>query len=217
MDDVTWAEFECEILGIAATFAELKKCEGDHRPPHELIRDLEAIDKAVTVALQQLMALGLEHHEGQDISVEPFNWPVVQSLGIARAVISALRGDLAVETPTYPTELIKGLRELRDAARKAIELGKPGRGNSARRNPTSARRADLAKNFVFRYRSRFGHMPPMSHTGSVVDLVREMLVAAGEGDEADAYELLRRAIEHDEEGRKLLPNARTAKSVKRAK
>lgn len=212
-----WSTFQDEILGIASTFAELKKCEGDHRPPHEVVRDLEAIDKSVTVALQQLMALGLEHHEGQDISAAPFNWPVVQSLGQARSVMLALRGELATEKPAYPTELLSGLRELRDAARKAIELEKPGRGNSPRRNPTSARRANLAKNFVFRYRSRFGHMPPMSKTGDVVELLQKMLNAAGEGDDADAGALLRQAIEKDEAGRALLPKARATKSAKRAK
>jgi len=212
-----WSAFQDEILGIAATFAELKKCEGDHRPPHEMVRDLDAIDKALTVALQQLKPLRIEHQEGQDISAQPFNWPVVLSLGQARSAMLALRGELATEKPAYPTELLSGLRELRDAARKAIELETPRRGNSARRNSTSARRADLAKNFVFRYRSRFGHMPPMSKTGDVVDLLQKMLNAAGEGDDADAGALLRQAIETDEAGRALLPRVRFAKSAKRAK
>jgi hypothetical protein len=212
-----WSAFQDEILGIAATFAELKKCEGDHRPPHEVVRDLYAIDKTLTVALQQLMELGLEHHEGQDISAEPFNWPVVQSLGQARSVLRGLDNKSLSEISAYPTELIVSLRELRDAARKAIELEKPGRGNSAGRNPTSARRADLAKNFVFRYRSRFGQMPPMSKTGDVVELLQKMLNAAGEGDDADAGALLRQAIEKDEAGRALLPKAPAVRPAKRAK
>lgn len=214
MDD--WAEFEREILDVAKTFVTLGKCEGDHRPPHEVVSELKIIDKALTNALQKLVPLRLEHAEGQDISTAPFNWPVVQSLGNARAVIGALRGDLVEEAATYPTELIKGLRELRDAARKAIELEKPGRGNSERRNPKSARRADLAKNFVSRHRSRFGHMPPVSHAGQTVDLMDRMLVAAGESG-ADAYELLRQAIDKGAAGGESLPNARTAKSAKRAK
>ena len=210
-----WAEFEREILEIAATFAELRKCEGDHRPPHEVVRDLEVIDRALTVALQQLCSLQLEHEERQDISSSPFNWPVVQALMHGRTVIGALRGDGAGEVTAYPTELIKGLRELRDASRKAIELEKPGRGNSARRNPTAARKADLAKNFVFRFRRWFGYMPPMSHTGQEVELLQRMFEAAGEVSN-DVAEQLRQAIEKDD-GRALLPSARTAKSVKRAK
>lgn|GEM_PF-4629708 len=212
-----WSAFQDEILGIAATFVELKKCEGDHRPPHEVVRDLEAIDKSVTVAVQQLMALGLEHHDGQEISAEPFNWPVVQALQSGRFVMCALAHKPPSEISAYPTDLIAGLRELRDAARKAIELEKAGRGNSARRKPSSARRADLAKNFVFRYRSRFGHMPPMSKTGDVVDLLQKMLNAAGEGDDADAGALLRQAIEKDEAGRALLPKASAVRPAKRAK
>jgi hypothetical protein len=57
VDDVTWAEFERRILEVAATFAELKKCEGDHRPLHEVVRDLKAIDQSLTVVLQRLIAL----------------------------------------------------------------------------------------------------------------------------------------------------------------
>lgn len=211
-----WSKFKREILEIAATFAEVNKCEGSYRKPKDVVLDLEKIETALTVALQTLCSLQLEHEEGQAISSLPFNWPVVQALDHGRAVIDALQGNVAGEIPAYPTELIKGLRKLREAARKAIEMEKPGRGNSTRRNPSSARRADLAKNLVFRYRSRFGHMPPMSHTGPVIDLMREMLIAAGEKCYAED-ELLRQAIIKDEAGRALLPNARTAKSVKRAK
>lgn len=212
-----WEKFERDMLGVAALLLELKACEGDHRPPSEIVRDLKIIDKALTVALQSLIPLRLEHQEDRDIMVKPFNWPVVQSLSQARTVLLAKRGETEIDSPAYPTELLIGLKDLRDSARKAIELESSGRGNSPRRNPTSARKADLAKVLVFRYRSTFGHVPPVSHTGLVVDLMHKMLVSAGEGDGEDANELLRVAIERDRAGHELLPNGRAVRSAQRVK
>lgn len=198
-----WRGFEREVIEIAATFAQLRKCSVDHIPLREVIRDLKIIDKALTVALQKLAPLELEHQGGQDISTRPFNSLVVQALWQGRDVIKARQANMVAETVAYPTEIIEGLRELRDVTRKAIELNKQGRGNSTHRDPKSLRRASLAKNFVFRYRSRFGSMPPVSRRGPVVDLMEKMFVVAGEDDETDAYELLRQAIKKDEVGREL--------------
>lgn len=194
------------MLGLARVYAELRTTEGDYRTPTEIVGDLEIIDKALTVALQKLIPLRLEHQEGWDLSVFPYNWTVVQELHCALAVMRPSSHDPIDVPPTFPTKLISDLCLLRDAARKAIEMTKPGRGNSAGRNPSSLRRAHLAKDFVFQYRSQFGRMPTMSQM--VIKLLRRMLDVAGEQD-ADAYDLLRRAIAKDESGRKLLPSARS--------
>lgn len=214
--DADWLAFQDEILDIASVFVEIKKLKYAEVNPSNIVRQLKAIDRALTAALQTLGGLELEHQEGQDISVKPFNWPVVQSLGVGRFVVRVQTCKPPLEIPAYPTDVIESLRELRDAARKATEIKNPKRGNSAHRNPVSKRRAALAKNFVFKYRSRFGHMPPMSKTGHVVELLQKMLNAAGEGDDADAGALLRQAIENDEAGHQLL-RARHAKSAKRSK
>lgn len=211
-----WEDFEQEILGVAATFSQLRGDPFDHTPPKIVADDLKALDDALTVALQAIGPLQLEHQEGQNITATPFNWPVVQALSTARGGMNAHRGITGQDPAVYPTDLIKGLRELRDAARFALELEKPGRGNSARRNPSSARMADLAKNFVFRFRSRFGYMPPMSKSGREVELLRRMFEKAGEASN-DAAEQLRQAIENDTAGRELVPSARTAKASKRPK
>lgn len=208
-----WGEFECEIMEIATTFAALKTDSFSHKKPKEIVHDLEVLDKALTVALQKVVSLRLEHQEGQDVSVSPFNWPVVTELSNARMIMNAKRGKLANEIPAYPSDLIKGLFELRDAAHFSIEMMRPGRGNSERRNSSSARMADLAKNFVFRFRRRFGHMPPKSKTGPAVELLRRMFEKAGEVSN-DAAEQLRQAIEKDTAG---LQSARVAKAAKRAK
>lgn len=214
--DQKWVAFEKTILEIAATFAELRKDRFDHTPPKSIADDLKSLDRALTVALQAIGPLELEHQEGQDIASTPFNWPVVQALSTARWAMDVGRGITEEVPAAYPTDLIKGLRELRDAARFALELEKGSRGNSARRNPSSARMADLAKNFVFTFRSRFGYMPPMSKSGREVELLRKMFEKAGEVSN-DAAEQLRRAIEKDAVGRKLLPSARTTKTSKRPK
>lgn len=211
-----WEDFEQEILGVAATFSQLRGDPFDHTPPKIVADDLKALDDALTVALQRIGPLQLEHQEGQDITANPFNWPLVQALSTARGVINAHHGITEQAPAVYPTDLIKGLRELRDAARLARESERPGRGNSARRNPSSARMAELAKNFVFKFRNRFGYMPPMSKSGREVELLRRMFEVAGEASN-DVAEQLRQAIENDTVGRELLPNARTAKSSKRPK
>ncbi|MNZ98310.1 hypothetical protein D3C78_1175880 [compost metagenome] len=211
-----WEDFEQEILGVAAIFSQLRAAPFAHTPPKIIADELKTLDDALTVALQAIGPLQLEHHEGQDITATPFNWPVVQALSTARGVMNDLRGITGQDPADYPTDLIKGLRELRDAARDARERERPGRGNSARRNQSSARMADLAKNFVFKFRSRFGYMPPMSKSGREVELLRRMFEAAGEFSN-DVAEQLRKAIEQDTVGRELLPNARAAKSSKRPK
>lgn len=211
-----WLVFEHEILDVAATFAELKKDAFDHAPPKNVIRDLRILDKALTVTLQAIAPLQLEHQEGQDIITSPFNWPTVVELSHARVSMNAKRDKLIDEIPTYPSGLISGLRELRDAARFSIALMKPRPGNSGRRNSSSARMADLAKNFVFRFRCRFGYMPPMSKTGREVELLQTMFEIAGEVS-TDAAEQLRQAIEKDTVGRELLKSARIGKISRRAK
>lgn len=214
--DPEWEAFEQETLGIAAAFSRLKEDPFDHTPPKTVADGLKALDDALTIALQALGPLQLEHQEGQDITAAPFNWPLVQALGTARRVMNAHHGITEQDPATYPTDLIKGLRELRDATRFAHELEKPGRGNSPRRTPSSARMADLAKNFVFKFRTRFGYMPPMSKSGPEVDLLQRMFEAAGEVSN-DVAEQLRKAIERDSAGRELLPSARAARASKRPK
>lgn len=216
LKDSEWEAFEQEILGIAAVFSELREDIFDHTPPKTVADDLKALDDALTIALQTINPLQLEHQERQDITATPFNWPVTQALSTARRAMNARHGITEQDPTTYPTELIKNLRELRDAARLAYELERPGRGNSARRNSSSARMSDLAKNFVFKFRSRFGYMPPMSKSGRDVELLQRMFEKAGEASN-DAAEQLRRAIENDTAGRKLVPSARTAKASKRPK
>ncbi len=212
--DEKCAEFERQIFEIAEIFAGCKKYEGDFRPPHAIINDLKIVDKALTAALQKLVSLKLKHQEGQDISKFPFNWPVVQSLSHARLANIVLRGDPIPEhIPTYPTELIQEIRELRDAARKAIQLEKPKRGNSALRNPTSARQAGLAKNFVFCFRCCFCYMPPISKSGWVVDLLSLMFQKAGE-ESNDVAVQLRCAIKNDKAGRQLLGSKPSNKGAK---
>lgn len=214
--DPKWVAFEQTILEIATTFGELRKDRFDHTPPKNVAVDLKALDRALTVALQVIGPLQLEYQEGQDISAIPFNWPVVLALSAAHGVMNVHSGITEHGPATYPTDLIKGLRELRDAARLALDQEKPRRGNSERRNPSSARMADLAKNFVFTFRSRFGYMPAVSKSGREVELLRKMFERAGEVSN-DAAEQLRRAIEKDAVGRKLLPSARTTKTSKRPK
>jgi len=219
-NSVEWEDFEKEILVVAMTFSKLRGDPFDHTPPKTIADDLKALDDALTVALQAIGPLQLEHQEGRDITATSFNWPAVEALRTARAVMNAHRGITGQDPAVYPTDLIKGLQELRDAARFAHEREKPGRGNSERRNPSSARMADLAKNFVFRFRSRFGYMPPITKDGREIKLLERMLEVAGQpsiNEGKDCGQLLRSAIEKDAAGRELLPSARTAKAAKRAK
>ena len=208
-----WEDFVQEILGMASVFAELRGDSFDLTPPKKIATDLQKIDKSLTTALQKLLALQLEHREGQNIITQPFNWPVVQALDYARLISHTSEKHLITEIRHYPSALIKELRELRDLARLALKLEKPNRGNSPGRDQSAARKSRLAKNFVFRFRSRFGFMPPITKTGRVIELLKEMFEAAGETSVQIDYHL-RKAIENDTTGRKLLPPAKNSKRVK---
>lgn len=218
MNPNDWAEFEKHINHIADAYAKSAKDKYDHTPSHVISSDLKILDRAITTALQRLSVLNLEHVYRQDALVNPYNYPVTRILHIARVTLFSQKyGGLPPNATEYPSDVISALRELRDVARMAIEIESPGRGNNPRRNSKSARRMDLASDFVFWYRARFSEMPPMSKTGRVVDLLQSMLNRAGEGDDADAGELLRQAIEADKVGCEMLPRARKATSVKRPK
>jgi hypothetical protein len=206
-----WNRFECEILELGTTFGALKREDRrDFTTPKVIAKDLNSLEIALTVVLQSLVPLQLEHQEGQDAIGIPYNWPLALVLSHNRSVLHSRRGKVEKASPGYPTEIIKDLRELRDVVRYSIEVEKPKRGNDPRRTPASARKATLAKNFVFQFRGRFGYMPPISKTGRVVDLLDKMFTAADE-DSNDAAQQLRTAIQNDSVGRDLLPSSLLAK------
>ncbi|KFX81220.1 hypothetical protein KR99_24805 [Ralstonia solanacearum] len=81
MTEWQWGDFENLMLEFARIEAEIKKFDQyDYTPPKQIVTDLDAIDKALTCALQILKPMRLEHRDGQDISKTPFNWPVVNAL-----------------------------------------------------------------------------------------------------------------------------------------
>lgn len=178
--------------------------------PKEIHSDLEKIHKALTTALQVLLPMELSHVAGQDLEESPFNWPLVNELVDARitAEIRRIRGlpPKDFERPCYPTQLLSDMVELRNAARIAAEKCKPGKGNSERRTARTSLAHDVGKNFVFRFRTRFGHMPPITKVGWVVDLLQEALELAGVHG-VDASQVLRGAVQRDEAGR-ALPSAK---------
>jgi len=192
--------FRAEILRIAEFFKEISECEFSDTTPSALHAQLVEIDRALTLALQVLIPRRMTHIAGQDLADLPFNWPVVQALQSGRSTLETLRvkgvPDESFQRPNYPTGLIAEMIELRDAARFEAKSIKPKRGNDARRTPASALTHELGKNFVLRFHSRFGAMPPMTKTGWIVDLMAEMLDAAGVS-EADPAQVLRSSIEGD--------------------
>jgi len=203
MTDSQWRDFENLMLQFAEIEAYVSKADPyDYTPPTQVALDLEEIDEALTRALQKLEGMRLEHRDGQDISKAPFNWPVTSALQGGWLTKRLRAGQLTPgkgPPPEYPSNLIRGLRELRDIARIAVEEVKPERGNSSERSSDVARAASLARNFVFRFRMSFGVMPPMSKTGRAVNLLNEMFQIAGVGDK-DAADYVRTAIKRAKAG-----------------
>ena len=187
-----WTDFEAEVLESARFICTVQSIDYADSTPAVLFKELSKIDKGVTKLLQVLLPLDLCHRTNQDLEVKPFNWPLVQSLQ-AFGPWPPARSALA-NAPDYPTALIESLIELRDLARMAMQVEKPGRGNSSRRSERTHRIDMVSKNFVRLYRGQFNKMPPISKSGRVVDLVRRALEVAGvEG--ADAAEVLRSGVE----------------------
>lgn len=174
-----WNAFERRVMEMAQTIRQAQAVKYADATPTDVARDLVAIDKALTTALQVLAGLALEHQPGQDLEIHPFNWPTVQALQ---------------QQDADPVQAIRSIRALRDAARKAAAVERPGRGNSADRREPSKRAASVGKNLVRFHRETFGELPPISKTGRVVDLLGEALTAAGLS-EFDPADVLRRAVE----------------------
>ena len=88
---------------------------------------------------------------------------------------------------------------------------KPSRGNSHLRSARTIQVNKIAKNIVFSYRAKFGHMPPISEKGWVVDLLREVFEQVGISG-VDPADVLRRYVDKDPVG-KLLPSASEVKKA----
>lgn len=211
--EAAWGELQAFMRNVAEAYKALRQDRYHMRTRTHLHQDLRRVERAVQSLLQALIPLELEHREGQDVEVEPFNWPLKQALAGSRTTLEILRRkglpEAGFEDVTYPTKLVADLRELREAARHAAREVKPSRGQSRDRNPDARDAANIAGDLVFRYRATFGVMPPISSTGRLVDLLDDTLSAIGLAD-FEAARVLRAAIERDEVGRSLLPSAKAA-------
>ncbi len=174
-----WDAFERDVMETAGTIQRAQAVKYADATPADVARNLDAMDKALTTALQVLGGLDLEHEQGQDLEARPYNWPTAQALQ---------------QQDADPAQAIRAIRALRDAARKAAAVERPGRGNSADRRELSKRAASVGKNLVCLHRQTFGGWPPVSKTGRVVNLLGEALTAAGLS-EFDPADVLRRAVE----------------------
>jgi hypothetical protein len=193
----SWSDFEQAILEMADAIRRAQSVEYAKSTPTQVYADLVKLDKGMTQALQVLAELDLAHYEGQDLEVAPFNWPAVQAIQSGRF---ARQPDETDAETTYPSQLIRDLTELRDAARSAQAMFKPGRGNSGQRDEQVMRADWVGKSFVRLHRDRFGRVPPMSETGQAVDLLAKALerVEISPDRAAElAPGLMRRSIEKD--------------------
>lgn len=188
-------EFKREVVELAQFLKTIWALPYSDSTPALIHASLLKIDKALTVALQTLVPLDFRHQDKQDIEINAFNWPLAIELSDAHIMLQQTgKPTEAGADFLFPSKVVRDMVQLRDAARYASSRVKPKRGNSARRTPRSAQVAQLGKNFVLRFRQRFGCLPPMSATGWVVDLMASAFSVAGiEG--VDAADVLRRQVE----------------------
>jgi hypothetical protein len=159
------------------------------------------VRRAATDALSALRKLKLEHTTAQDIETTPFNWPAVQSLQMGFAVRGTKQvtvGGDAAPAADYPTDVIRALADLRDAADEALLLEKPKRGNAPRRTAKQALIDAAGKAFVKHYQDAFGECPKISETGPAVVALEEFIEALGLFN-LDAAALLRRSVAKQKE------------------
>ena len=182
-------KFEQMILSMAAWYGHIQDAPHSDATPAELSDKLNAIDKCLTRALQELSPLNLEHVEGQDLHGSPYNWKLAQLISAGLPLF--VDGELSRHDPAYPTGPIQQIRSLRDAAREAIKQVKPVRGNAYSRSASTARKKVVAMNFVFSYQLHFERLPPSTSTGWEVELMEKAFEAAG-ADPCGAAHWLRR-------------------------
>jgi hypothetical protein len=192
-----WSEFKHSILAMARETAAFRSLKYAANSPTRVYADLVKLEKGMTRALEVLDKLDLAHHEGQDLELDPFNWPAVQAIQCGRYVLQPGETETDADA-TYPSRQIRDLTELRDAAKLAKAMFKVHRGNSGQRSEQAVRADWVGKNFVRRHREHFGRAPPMSNTGDEVDLLAEALECAGIPHDAAiglAPDVMRRNIE----------------------
>lgn len=110
---------------------------------------------------------------------------------------------------TYPSDLIDNIEEMRNAIDCAAQLIKPTRGNSGKNRREIIEQRDLTRNFVFRYRSRFGTFIPLQENNPEHRVFGLFLHAAaldgiftndGRRESADGnFSLLRKYVDEDKE------------------
>jgi hypothetical protein len=192
------ALFQRDLDELAKFFRTLRESEHPNELPKNLARDLRRIYSATDRALKALELLDLRHAPGQDLEQKPFNWPTVQALGMG-FFVSSVKGrggaDGSEPPENYPSGVIEALERLRDAADCALELEGPKQGNHTRRASRQKWLNMIGKNFVSRYRNRFGVLPPVSSTGPAVDSLQRLLDDVGFLSPVDSATLLRRAVE----------------------
>ena len=195
--------FECWILKISIGTKGFRSIKYGAATPKDVARDLKSIDRGLTLALQTLLALNLQHEHGQELGAFPYNFPVASLLRMTLLwnLVQKYKGP-QIERDidlNYPTKLIDELVELRDAARLAFQSHRPSRGNDAKRTDRSARISKIGSDLVLHYRATFGYRAPISKTGWLVDLADKALQAAGVVG-ADPAEMIRTAVNNDKAG-----------------
>ncbi len=193
------ALFQMDLDGLAKSFRSLREVEHHNELRKNLRKALRRVYSATARALKALEPLDLRHAPRQDLEQKPFNWPVVQSLqmGFSTCFVKQRRRPPdGIELPeNYPSGVIEELKRLRDAADRALELEGSKRGNDTRRASRQKWLNMIGKNFVSRYRNRFGVLPPVSSTGPAVDSLQRLLDDVGFLSPVDSATLLRRAVE----------------------
>jgi hypothetical protein len=208
-----WGAFSEEIRAIAETpffhasrkelpstsvSDDVRSIPYDYTPPHVRRADLQEIANALDGALKVLGCL--EHRAGQDLMLEPYKFQIAQDLYHGHAFPPRPGSAPDEAFATYPSETIRRIRALRDAARRALEQVVPKHsGNHELRDPDAARRAYLAKNFIMRFEWRYGRLPSNTAGAYALELFEELLRLHGlEVD--DTQSVLKSALKKHRDG-----------------
>ena len=168
MSGPEWDRFVQEIMEEATRIKGQAKSRYFLRTDNGIHKDLDELAKALTKALDCIERLGLLPEEE-----EPGVWG-----GANDAMLDLIflpddeHDDDGFLAARLSRDFASSMRQFRDVARHAAELGAPARGNAPNRTPDAVLRGKVGARFVTRFVSHFNQLPPESGT-----LVEEALTA----------------------------------------
>ena len=168
MSGPEWDRFVQEILEEATQIGRWSKSRYYLQTRGGMVEGLRNVDATLTKALECIERLGLLPEEEEPGVWGEANYAMLDLIFLP----DDEHDDDGFLAARLSRDFASSMRQFRDVARHAAELGAPARGNAPNRTPDAVLRGKVGARFVTRFVSHFNQLPPESGT-----LVEEALTA----------------------------------------